>query len=394
METINVARFKPYRHMRWYRSNYLWQPAINKSLLDYKINVFDEGHGAADVLAIPCPHIPGREGLSHRDDLLWIKQGHRGLFDYCDTPMVCDSGIDYAYLDPPMRNLISHPQVRAYLPGVKFRDPSLQQRRSWGGEYYGMVYKERELYNRGPDTRTDREPLPRELTAKMQPITRPPTPPFSNNVFEHIASEFRPLHKRNIDVFFSGRTAYAPASVTTHPTSARQHLRDIWDTLPGKVKVFKEYHDFHGTKKYGKAVKVFQYPYEYVDALLDTKIVISPWGWSPWCVRDLEALACGCIVIKPECSNLVIYPDIYDPKKQLMVWCDLMYEGLAGQVDYCLANLNEMQDRANRGRQLVTEALWPNEKIYSTWTRSLRKVLEEAANTNNYSTSKLIPEAY
>ena len=393
METINVARFKPYRHMRWYRSNYLWQPENNKCLSDYKINVFEEGEDAADVLAIPCPHIPGREGLSHRDDQLWIQKGHRGLFDYHSMPMICDSSIDYAYLDPPMRELISHPQVRAYLSGVTFRDSTLQQRRIHGGEYYGMVYKERELYNRGPDTRQEREPLPREIQAKIQPIVRPPTPPFSNNVFEHIEARIQPLRKRNIDVFFSGRTTYAPKAFRSHPTAARHHLRDIWSTLPGKVKVFKEYHDFHGTKKDGKSVKVFQYPYEYVDALLDTKIVISPWGWSPWCVRDLEALACGCIVIKPECSNMVIYPDIYDPKKQLMVWCDLMYEGLAGQVDYCLTNLSEMQDRANRGRQTVIDALWPNEKIYLMWTKSLRKVLEAVTSTNSYSTANLIPGA-
>ena len=393
METINVARFKPYRHMRWYRSNYLWNPDNNKCLSDYKINVFEEGEGAADVLAIPCPHIPGREGLSHRDDQLWITQGHRGLFDYRDTPMLCDSSIDYAYLDPPVRNLISHPQVRAYMSGVAFREPALQRRRSWGGEYYGMVYKERELHNRGPDLREERGPLPKEVQDKIQPITRPPTPPFSNNVFEHIEARVQPLHKRNIDVFFSGRTTYWPRSLRSHPTAARHHLRDIWDTLPGKVKVFREYHDFKGTKKDGKPVKVFQYPYEYVDALLDTKIVISPWGWSPWCVRDLEALACGCIVIKPECSNMVIYPDIYDPKKQLMVWCDLMYEGLAGQVDYCLTNLSEMQDRANRGRQTVIDALWPNEKIYLMWTKSLRKVLEAVTSTNSYSTANLIPGA-
>lgn len=391
METINVARFKPYRHMRWYRSDYLWRPDVNKSLADYKINVFDEGKDAADVLAIPCPHIPGREGLSHRDDQLWITQGHRGLFDYHDMPMVCESCIDYAYLDLPMRDLISHPQVRAYMSGVAFRDPALQQRRSWGGEYYGMVYKERELYNRGPDVRQERDSLPRDVLAKIQPITRPPTPPFSDNVFEHIASSMRPLHKRSIDIFFSGRTVYAPDSFVTHPTAIRQHLRSIWDTLPGKVKVFKEYHDFHGTKKDGELVKVFRYPYEYVDALLDTKIVISPWGWSPWCVRDLEALACGCIVIKPQCGNLVIYPDIYDPKKQLMVWCDLMYEGLAGQVDYCLTNLSEMQERANRGRHFVTDALFPNAKVHSLWTHSLRKVLDNAISSNSYSMSKFIP---
>jgi len=391
MEQINVSRFKPYRQMRWYRSNYLWDPGHNHYLEKYGINVSEEGEVPADVLAIPCPHIPGREGLIHRDDSLWIQEGHRGLFDYQDTPMICDSSIDYAYLDPPMRHLISYPQVRAYMTGVGLRHSVMQQRRSWGGEYYGMVYKEREVHGRGPDVRLERDPLPVEVQSKIKPITRPPTPPFSNNVFEHIDARIRPLHTRNIDIFFSGRITYFPRAIRSHPTAARHHLRDTWDTLPGKVKVFRGYHDFKGTKKNGKSVKVFRYPYEYVDALLDTKIVISPWGWSPWCVRDLEALACGCIVIKPECSNMVIYPDIYDPKKQLMVWADIMYRGLGDQVDYCLNHLNEMQERVNRGRKEVLDALWPNEKIHACWTQQLRTILEDAANTQNYSSAKLIP---
>ena len=90
---------------------------------------------------------------------------------------------------------------------------------------------------------------------------------------------------------------------------------------------------------------------------------------------------------------MVIYPDIYNPKKQLMVWCDLMYEGLADQVDYCLTHLSELQDRVNRGRQTVIEALWPNERIHSLWTKNLREILESAANTNSYSPSKFIPGA-
>lgn len=391
MEQINVARFKPYRTMRWYRSNYLWDPETNQCLSQYGINVTEAENHPVDVLAIPCPHIPGKEGLIHRDDALWITQGHRGLFDYQDTPLICDSSIDYAYLDPPVRELLSYPQVRAYLTGVSLRYPVMQQRRSWGGEYYGMVYKEREIHNRGPDVRLERNPLTVSIRNKIKEISRPPTPPFSNHVFEYVAARIQPLHRRNIDIFFSGRTTYFPRAVRSHPTAARTHLESIWPSLPGKVKVFRSYHDFRGTKKHGKPVKVFQYPYEYVDALLDTKIVISPWGWSPWCVRDLEALACGCIVIKPECSNLVIYPDIYDPKKQLMVWADLMYEGLGDQIDYCLNNLTELQERVNRGRAEVLNALWPNEKIYDRWTKQLREVLENAVNTQNYSTSKLIP---
>ena len=97
-------------------------------------------------------------------------------------------------------------------------------------------------------------------------------------------------------------------------------------------------------------------------------------------------------MIKPECSNLVVYPDIYDPRRQLMVWCDIMYAQLDDQLRYIYAHLDEMQDRADRGRQFVTEALYPNDKIYAQWTRDLRQVLERALESPAYGTTSQIPQ--
>lgn len=377
--------------MRWYRSNYLWHDSNNVYFKKYRIAVSHGRGDSQDVLAIPCPHVPGRESVCHSDDGLYIKQGHRGLLDYADIPMICDSSLDYAYLDPAMRDLLNYPQVRTYMSGVSFRDDVVQQRRSWGGEYYGMVYKERDLYNNGPDIREDRNPLPANIKAKLFAINRPPTPPFTDNVFRHIQTNMRPLKDRSIDLFFSGRTTYSLSRPRSHSTDHRKRLTDLWPSLPGNTKVLRVYDDFAGTRKGGKPVSVFKYPYEYVDALLETKVVISPWGWSPWCVRDIEALACGCIVIKPECSNMLIYPDIYDPKKPFMVWGDIMYEHLADQLNYCYQNLDEMQYRVDLGKKFVTDALYPNDKIYSRWTQDLRTILEAALERPSYAVGNAIP---
>jgi hypothetical protein len=223
-----------------------------------------------------------------------------------------------------------------------------------------------------------------DLLAKIQPVNRPPTPPFSDTVFEYIAKKIKPLKKRNIDAMFSGRTRYETLDRPAYPTKHRKQLEYLWHKLPGR-NIFKSYDNYAGNIKDGNPVKVYEYPYEYVDALLDAKVVISPWGWSPWCVRDLEAMACGCIVIKPECSNMLIYPDIYAPHRQLMVWCDLVFDSLKSQLYYIYQNLDEMQDRAKRGRQFVTDALYPNDKIYESWTKDLRHILENALERPAYS---------
>ena len=379
MDWLTVNRFKTYRVMRWHRSNYLW--TTNPYLDKYRIKVTDDGPGPQDILAIPCPHVPGKEEYAHRDDRLRINDGHRGDVEYADTPMICDSSLDYAYLDPPMRRTVEMPQVRAYLTGVTFRDQLPQRRQCWGGEYYGAVYKHREIYNAGPEPRNERPALS-DVYEKLK-LFRPPTPPFDDDVFAHIASKILPLKDRPIDTFFSGRTTYFPRGERSHPTAIRQLLERIWPTLPGN-NVFRCYDNFAGTRKAGKKIKTFKYPYEYVDTLLQTKVVISPWGWSPWCVRDLEALICGCIVIKPECSNMLVYPDIYNPVNQCMIWGDLLYVGLVEQLNYIRSNLDEMQQRADKSRKFVTASLYPNDVLYQYWTSRLRPLLDSIMNSKSY----------
>ena len=154
--------------------------------------------------------------------------------------------------------------------------------------------------------------------------------------------------------------------------------------------MLRTYDNYDGTLKDGKPIEKYSYPYEYVDALLQAKVVISPWGWSPWCIRDIEALACGCIVVKPECSNMLVFPDIYDPRKQFLVWCDITFAGLADQLSYIYTHIAEMQDRVNRGREFVTDALYPNDKLYASWTRDIRQTLERALEKPSYTQAKHI----
>jgi hypothetical protein len=390
MEQLSVNRFKVYRKMRWIRSEYLWSDS-NPYFKYYRINVRNDSSQPCDVLLIPCPHIPDHEIKVHRDDKLPIQTSHRGLLDYQDTPMVCDSSMDYAYLDPAMRELLHHPQVRFYMTGVTFRDTRVQQRRSWGGEYHGQAYKRRELYMAGPDVRNDRAPLAPEIQDKILPLNRPVTQPFPDEVYRYIEQRIKPLKDRPIDLFFAGRTKYNMDQDICFPTAMRQQLISIWDTLPAKTKFFLDYYNFAGNRKQGKEVKSLKYPYEYVDRLLESKVVISPWGWSPWCVRDFEALACGCVVVKPECSNLLVYPDIYNPNEQFMVWCDLLYEHLPGQLNYIYKHLDEMQERVDRGRKCVFDAMYPLDKIYASWTKDIRRILERCLESPSYGQASSIP---
>jgi hypothetical protein len=49
----------------------------------------------------------------------------------------------------------------------------------------------------------------------------------------------------------------------------------------------------------------------YYAELLLSRTVLSPFGWGEVCFRDYEAVACGCLLLKPSMDHLETEPDIY-----------------------------------------------------------------------------------
>jgi hypothetical protein len=49
---------------------------------------------------------------------------------------------------------------------------------------------------------------------------------------------------------------------------------------------------------------------EYFAILRRSEIVVSPWGWEPVTLRDIEALLAGAILVKPDTSFLETWPEV------------------------------------------------------------------------------------
>ena len=52
---------------------------------------------------------------------------------------------------------------------------------------------------------------------------------------------------------------------------------------------------------------------EYRANILESKFVISPFGWGEICYRDYEAFMAGAALIKPDMSHLETWPNLYIP---------------------------------------------------------------------------------
>ena len=51
--------------------------------------------------------------------------------------------------------------------------------------------------------------------------------------------------------------------------------------------------------------------HEYVALLLESRVVVSPWGWGEWSHKDFEIVMAGCVLVKPRVDAFRMYPPLY-----------------------------------------------------------------------------------
>lgn len=54
---------------------------------------------------------------------------------------------------------------------------------------------------------------------------------------------------------------------------------------------------------------------KYYAEMIDSKALVSPFGWGELCYRDFEAFICGAVLIKPSLNHLRTFPDLFIEKK-------------------------------------------------------------------------------
>jgi hypothetical protein len=74
------------------------------------------------------------------------------------------------------------------------------------------------------------------------------------------------------------------------------------------------------------------------ESFRNTRVVVSTTTFSE---LDFLAVLHGCVLVKPECSNVYSLVDIYDPMKRYTQFCDIALKDLTAVVDYVLQNIEE-----------------------------------------------------
>jgi hypothetical protein len=85
-----------------------------------------------------------------------------------------------------------------------------------------------------------------------------------------------------------------------------------------------------------------------------SKIAISPYGMGELCYRDLEAIQHGCIVIKPDMSQVITEPNLFIPY-ETYIPCNVNYSDLNEIVTNILDNYNDYLYIVENARKRLTD---------------------------------------
>ncbi len=92
----------------------------------------------------------------------------------------------------------------------------------------------------------------------------------------------------------------------------------------------------------------------YLAELVFSKIVFSPFGWGEVCFRDYEAVAAGCLLVKPDMSHIVTSPNVFvDKRTYVSVKWDL--SDLGEKIHYWLSHPAEAQQVAQCAHDTLSE---------------------------------------
>jgi len=136
---------------------------------------------------------------------------------------------------------------------------------------------------------------------------------------------------RRFDAHFRGTMSYSGSEVETHRKLCQHSLAA-----------------YGGPRIVGASIR-----YEhYLAEMLDSRVVVSPWGCGEPCHRDYEAMLLGAVLVKPFTNHVDCWPDIYRPGNTYLS-CMLDFSDLHDRIRFVRDNWASFRDMRIRNRHLV-----------------------------------------
>ena len=204
------------------------------------------------------------------------------------------------------------PYVDLYIKKQFYKDLNIYKQKLYGGRVYSDFYnqkfniKDQNIYRMKKLDDGDEEKLLLGWNIGVRNFSRTMTNRGLKSV-KYITDIFKTrlnfgLKKKNIR-FESHDTHRCFDLVANHGKNISRNSvrfqRELFD------KKFRDY--FKGNVNVGDKVPIQRY----YKTLMNSKVLISLYGWGEICYKEFEATICGCCFIMPDMSNIKTWPNIY-----------------------------------------------------------------------------------
>jgi hypothetical protein len=286
------------------------------------------------------------------DDSFDVAWGHQRCDISHGRPHIMHELRDSAAILGRARRLVSSPAVTLLVKSQTYRNFADHNANHFEQTLHGTrCYRSASVAERPATSPAPLQPLlPPEIAGKIRLGWNWL---FFPGMADLIQSEFGP--ERTYDVSFAGTLSYGRWHVAWH-------RRKLWEALPS----LPGHNSFHNHRAFSRP--------EYHRRLARSRVAISPWGYGETCIRDVEALLAGCILIKPATpwvdtwpqyhqfpNSLFCRPDFSDLRERTIEALDQwpsLKDACRQSADH-LRSQRTPENLANRIATLVREALEP-----------------------------------
>lgn len=263
------------------------------------------------------------------------------------APIIVIDTSDPVTIRPQLVSALHDPRVKAILRGIMFRKPHRYNDDIWGVDSHHLITRAAALDD-------PRRKFPIQLGATLTPeqLARVklgfPLALVSPHGTRRIVLGEKlppcpPLQDRPIDVSFMGQLVYIDRA--THDEGfvvAPQMHREFMCRQLEELRAYGLNVHLVETNGFNKMATQVNWidNHKFLETLGQSKVIVSPWGWSCWSHRDFDAITAGGIIIKPRCDDVVTIPDVFASNTKWFHWCQPDMSDLADQVREVLRRLS------------------------------------------------------
>lgn len=171
-------------------------------------------------------------------------------------------------------------------------------------------------------------------------------------------------------------------SVYSIPTFYRDFDKKIWDSsFRGDIKKGDENYSWQRNRvitifkmnknlklKTGKIIPKNRYLKE----LRESKTCVSPFGHGEICYRDFEAIINGCVLIKPDMSHILTWPDIYK-KNETYVSIEWDLSDLEEKLYGVINHYQQYKEMVINSQDLYNKSISDSRKFIKRFKKIIRK---------------------